>query len=179
MAIPKYQSRCSQRVTCGWKAACGKLLIWSTRSLISSMKTCMSISSRPRILTTAKLSRAIEVIRSRPSISATASSIRVMICSSTSCGDAPCQVIVTEAPATGTTGNISRSIWLKPSTPPMKATTINKFAATALRANQATIPDITGLLRCRWRQRVQLASLRLSRPPPHRHPHPDSLIHCD
>ena len=174
--MPKYQSRCSHRVTCGWNAACGRLLIWSTRSLISSIKTCMSISSRPRMLTTAKLSRAIEVIRSRPSISATASSIRVMICSSTSCGDAPCQDMVTDAPATGTTGNISRSIWLNPSTPPTKATTIRRLAATAFRANQDTIPSITGL------RLQQLRPIQLKHPP-YRwcllHRRQRLLLHCD
>ena len=75
-------------------------------------------------------------------MSATTSSIRVMICSSTSRGEAPFQATVTVAPATATTGNISRSIRLNASMPPTKATIIRRLAATALRANQETIPII-------------------------------------
>ena len=70
----------------------------------------MSISSRPRMLTTPKPSLETEVTRSRPLMSATASSIRVTIWSSMSRGLAPVQATDTDAPDTFTTGNISRSI---------------------------------------------------------------------
>ena len=85
-----------------------------------------------------KPSAEVEIISLIPSRSLTASSIRVVIVSSTDLGVAPRKTVDTVTASTSKLGNTSNGIDLDAESMPITTiTTINRLAATGFRANHS------------------------------------------